>query len=220
MDEDETDQLRQMWLKCEAQRQMHRLAHKHFDHLEFWLNSFPIILITAVSGIMAFFSSSDVIEASRKEFLSLAVGALSVVSVAWQQVGKICNYGTRAEMHKNASLGMKKINDKLSFDFIEPPEPPKISSDDNTYEKSSDTKNIVVEEGAENTKNSAESYRNLYEQCLESCNSAIPIEINQAFLLVDSRLIMFVNRSHFVKKMTEFKKLPPKDLRQMVFSIT
>ena len=228
MKTNETDQLTEMWLKCEAQRQMHRLAHKHFEHLEFWLHSFPLILITAVSGIIAFLSSSALVKDSGKEFLSLTVGALSVVSVAWQQIGKICNYGTRAEMHKNASLGMKKITDKITFNFIDPdigPGPPKNSSGDSEDKKSSDANNIGVQ-GAKKPKISpdtdkslARSYRELYEQCLEACNSAIPIEINQAFLLLDSRLKMALNRSHFIEKMAEFKKFPPKELRQVAFSI-
>ena len=119
--------LTEMWLKCEAQRQMHRLAHQHFDHLEFWVHSFPLISFTAASGIMAFLSSADAVKAYQKEFLFLTVGILSIVSVAWQQIGKICNYGTRAEMHKNASLGMKKITDNITFNQIDPDAgPPKI----------------------------------------------------------------------------------------------
>jgi len=242
---DEADQLTRIWFKCEAQRQMHRLAHKHFDHLQFWLQSFPLILLTAASGIMAFLSSSEFFSDSSKQFLSLAVGVLSVVSVAWQQVGKICNYGTRAEMHKNAALGMKKITDNITFNQIDPDTgPPKIKfssgpakgklnllsrveEDDNKLNSpavnSGDSPPEISQDEIKKKEedNLAATYRDLYSQCLESCNSAIPIHINQAFLLADSRLTMILNRRMTIKIVySDMQGTRTMEFRQFIFGTT
>ena len=67
----------------------------------------------------------------------------------------------------------------------------------------------------------AATYRDLYSQCLESCNSAIPIHINQAFLLADSRLTMILNRRRIIDKAyKDMQGTRTMEFRQFLFGTT
>ena len=246
------DHLVFMYFRCESQRQMHRLTYERFAHLEFWLSSFPLILLTAFSGVMAFVSSSSIADVPQKEFLSLAVGIISVVSVAWQQINKICNYATRAEMHKNASLGMKKVVEKITFEISDPDPKRKFkkklgknsnsaTETENSNQKANTSKNTeedknsdeILEGSSEGENNNVkrpnmtseemeitvlEQYRDLYDQCLASCNSTIPMKINQAFQLADARLLVLAERNYIDNYSMDKYGFPSRSFHLHLFS--
>jgi len=120
---------------------------------------------------------------------------------------------------------MKKITDNISFNFIDRKiGPPKISSDKSEEEQRlSDNGGVEgsnkSEQSPEGGKSIAATYRDLYEQCLKSCSSAIPLNIFQAFLLVDARLDIFVNGCHFEEHtLGQFKKMPENKLQVILYT--
>ena len=121
---------------------------------------------------------------------------------------------------------MKKITDNISFNFIDRKiGPPKISSDKSEEEQRlSDNGGVEgsnkSEQSPEGGKSIAATYRDLYEQCLKSCSSAIPLNIFQAFFLLDSRLNVFVNGCHFEEHILvgQFKKVPGKKFQVILYA--
>lgn len=107
----------EVWLMCEEQRQMHRLAFMYMNYRHFRYHIFPLSIITMISGILAFLSTADMIPSSMKEYLSLSVGILSILSGSIQSINQEARYESKAEMHKNASLGMKKVRKLESYAF-------------------------------------------------------------------------------------------------------
>ena len=109
-----------LFITCECQHQMHRLAQEYYAHRDTWLHFLPLTVLTLVSGTLAFLGSSDLIPVVTKEFLSLAVGICSIVSVAIQSCAKHSKYAARSEMHRAAALGMKKLADNATFNQLDP----------------------------------------------------------------------------------------------------
>jgi hypothetical protein len=193
-------QLREVWIMCESQRQMHRLAHQYFKMRHFWFGALPISVITMVSGIMAFLSTSQITAACQKEYLSLSVGVVAVLSSFVQSLAQEAQFGSRAEMHQNAALGMKKLADEIGFKqvdlcndkkkAVEGKELQKTDSDreEGDEEQITDINQSAIE------RSSVEKYYEVYQQCLNSCNSTVPVAISQSFHLAESRLALGLSR--------------------------
>jgi len=168
-----TKRLLSQYNLCESQRQMHRLSYDHLRFLDFWTNTFILTIITMVSGLMAFIASSNLDLSINKEVLSAIVGSFSVLSVAIQKFAKIANFGSRADMHGQVAIGMKRLCDEIESDITE-----------NPNEVAGSTDNSQSDEGA---KKGIQTYREMYHMCLDSCNSTIPLKIQQAFSHADKR---------------------------------
>ncbi len=199
----ETEKLQQIWVFCESQRQMHKLAHEYFASRDFYFNFLPIVILTFVAGALSLFITTNIVEEPGKTYLGIAVGLVSVLSVAVQSVAKESSYSARAELHRNAALGMKTLKDEIDFQLVDPgmevnptlanAEIHTIDEDEETGADKSDKKekeeeaNVEIEEKKETT---VETYRRISMQILDSCKSVVPIRIAQPFLLVDSRLTL------------------------------
>jgi hypothetical protein len=172
-----------MWVLCESQRQTHRLAHEYFRFRSFYYNFLPIGVVTSMIGIISFLSTSEILAEDTKNYLGCAVGILSVVSVALQSLAQESNYRARSELHQNASMGLKKLREEIDFRLVDP----SIGADpsmDPEQSKGNETKGSKVK------KTVVETYRQVFLQVLDSCNSQVPIAISQPFLLIDSRLAL------------------------------
>lgn len=223
---------------CEAQYQMHRLSTLYFAYRHYQYYTLPLSIITMTSGIMAFAAttSSSIVHDTIKQYLSLAVGCSAILSAFIQKVGQEAKYEPRSEMHKNASLGMKKITEQLEFYQLEvsyenecdikddgmkkerelmmmlkQPQSTQNNDDDaknqhvesfnnetnpNNQEQEEVEKHTILlesEQIAKQEKNIA-MFEEMYQQCLESCQSEIPIRIAQAFKMADTRLAVSLTR--------------------------
>ena len=218
---------------CEAQYQMHRLSTVYFAYRHKRYYVLPLSILTMASGIMAFVATSSSVNDTIKQYLSLAVGCGAILSTFIQKVGQEAKYEPRSEMHKNASLGMKKITEQLEFyqlevsyendckeDFGTNQEPmvtmkkqpqPNNDGDNENDPQEDDGKNpnnemnskkeleeeetllLESEHIQKHEKNSA-MFEEMYQQCLESCQSEIPIRIAQAFKMADTRLAVSLTK--------------------------
>jgi len=191
-----TNRLLSLYNLCESQRQMHRLSYDHLRFLDFWTNTFVLTVITMISGLLAFLATSDLTTPTprSKEVLSAIVGSVSVLSVAIQKIAKIANFGSRADMHGQVAIGMKKLCDQIESDLTEDPD-----------EIGGLVKTTQGDNEESTTKKTIQTYREMYHMCLDACNSTIPLKIQQAFSLVDKRFSLnFLSESAIEKMSTSF----------------
>uniref|UniRef100_A0A7S1HS77 SMODS and SLOG-associating 2TM effector domain-containing protein n=1 Tax=Eutreptiella gymnastica TaxID=73025 RepID=A0A7S1HS77_9EUGL len=157
-----------MWMQIEIERQMHRLAAEYYTFRQFWFLFFPPALMTLVSGILSFVTTSEPtarLDSEVNVALSIVVGILSLISTFWQTLNDQLKYGARKERHASAALDLKTILDSLDF------------ADISRLADSSVKANVS-------------KYHELYSQVMIGCKSNVPIEIDQAFRTLGTRLFM------------------------------
>merc|ERR1719375_2688157 len=104
--------LMSLWVRCECERQTHRLAYCYFAFRHFWFLFLPGTLLTLLSGILSFLSSEGAAN------LYIVVGCLALVATFLQSLNEQLKWGSRAEMHKAAATDLKKITDDLDFQQV------------------------------------------------------------------------------------------------------
>jgi hypothetical protein len=189
----------EIWLMCESQYQMHRLGYAYYSNRHFRNYTFPLSFITMTSGILAFSTTSGIFNDTVKQFLSLFVGAAAVVSSFIQNLGQDARNDTLAEMHKSASLGMKKLSDQLEFLQVEVAgermENEVIGS--TGYQTSKVIDDVLLSPQApqrDMSKKTLQTYKEMYQQVLESCQSPLPVRVVQAFKMADTRLSLSMTK--------------------------
>ena len=189
-------QIMKLYVMCDKHYRMHFLSSMYFKHKDLWTHTVPLTLITLALGILAFVGSSrdkdDSEQCSESQTLSIIVGSLSILSVAIQQMGKMFQYATRAKMHNNCTAGMKDLMQNIKFNLIDPEHTGVIQSlgDDSSSKKqegNSTSGSRFRNDGKDNEEKTIEKYRELFMQCSSSCTSAIPIQIDAVYALVDAR---------------------------------
>lgn len=217
----------EIWVMCESHYQMHRLSNLYYAHKHYKNYVYPLSSITMLSGIMAFINSTSILNEKNKEYLSLAVGFTAVLSSFIQNLGQEAKDDTKAEMHKSATLGMKKIADQLDFELMQvdqegdtfqqkPKDSPKENGGDGTEQPNTDA-NARVEDAPEE-KNSIQTYQEMYQQCLESCQSQIPVRISQAFKMADSRLKLSLSKADKERINEKFGRVGNQIIYRSMFS--
>jgi hypothetical protein len=61
-------------IKCESERQMHRLAQEYYHFRDNVFHFLPLTLLTMVSGVFAFVGSSNFFDSKTNQYFSLFVG--------------------------------------------------------------------------------------------------------------------------------------------------
>lgn len=187
--------LLKLYVNCECQRQMHRLAEMYYGSRDNWYHFIPLTILTLISGIFAFGSTSDFFEGKTKEVFSLIVGICSILSGAVQSCSKNHNYAEKSKAHKTVALGMKKLGDEVTFDRIDPKSG--LSAKGNTKKnKAADEEQGLGsndEREAATMAEKVQGYRMVFNQVMESCDSIIPSHIAEGFALIDARMAIMLN---------------------------
>ena len=112
------------------------------------------------------------ISARVSKILSILVGCLAFLQVAIQSCAGKFNFGSRSDMHKEASQALDRLLETFIVD-----EKIKGRIDNN-----------IPKEEREQRISSVKQY--LYDQCISSCTSLVPWQIKEAFDLLDSKLVL------------------------------
>jgi len=101
---------------------VHSRSAQYYDKMH---NLFviPTILITSISGMASFLSTSSVISDDTKTVFGISVGVMASVSSLLQSMSSAYKYGTKAEMHRTAAEEYNKLIVKISFEMADPNEP-------------------------------------------------------------------------------------------------
>ena len=95
-------------------RHCHWITAKYFERL----NKFfviPSIIITAISGMLSFISSSSYIKQEMSVYLALTVGCLASLSSLIQSFSNAYGFANKAEAHENAAESFDQVITKVRF---------------------------------------------------------------------------------------------------------
>ena len=100
---------------------VHARSAQHYDKMN---NIFvlPTILITSISGMASFLSTSSMIGENTKTTFGISVGVMASVSSLLQSMSSAYKFGTKAEMHRTAAEEYNKLIVKISFEMADPNE--------------------------------------------------------------------------------------------------
>ena len=179
-------------IHCECQRQMHQLSQEYYLWRDTWYHFYPITILTIISGTSAFLASSAFFDSelsNTNEILTLLVGILSIILVAIQSCAKNSKYATKGEMHKVAVLALVKLISNINIHQIDPELGVAKTNKNNNRKQEKDEGSSDINLGiSSNMTEKLESYRMVFEQIRECCQSPIPNVVVEAFDLVDTRL--------------------------------
>ncbi len=100
---------------------LHSRSAAYYSKLHFRICA-PSILITGISGITSFLSSSSLINDEYKTGISLSVGILASISTMFQSFSSTVNYSTKSKIHRDTADHYEKLLTKLEFEMELPNE--------------------------------------------------------------------------------------------------
>ncbi len=89
----------------------------------------PSIVLTCLSGILSFMSTTSIVGEDLKNGLNISVGILAVISTMAQSFSSAFKYDAKVESHQNASQEYDKLLTRVKFEQIHPNEGSKFLSD-------------------------------------------------------------------------------------------
>lgn len=94
----------------------HNLSGKHYKRM-FQSLSFPSIFITALVSAGGFLVSSDTLDSSFTNGITLSIGFLGILNTALQTILTNCEYETKNKMFQMAADSYDKLITTLDFDY-------------------------------------------------------------------------------------------------------
>lgn len=102
-------------------RVVHQESAAYYSRLHIKIYA-PSIIITGLSGVASFLSSSSVFNESTQTGLAIGVGVLASASTMIQSFASAVDYSTKAKMHREASEDYDKLITKVEFEMEMPNE--------------------------------------------------------------------------------------------------
>ncbi|VVU94653.1 hypothetical protein CPAV1605_378 [seawater metagenome] len=124
---------------CKLKKNTHNQASKVYASKNLWF-ILPSILITALSGIFSFLSSSSEIDTNTSVWLSITVGVLASISTFLQSFSGAMDFGGKTEGHSAATEEYDNILTVINFEISNPNE-----SLQNTYSFYDKIKNEILQ---------------------------------------------------------------------------
>lgn len=100
---------------------LHSQSAAYYSKLHFRICA-PSIMITGLSGIASFLSSSSLVDDQYKTGISLSVGILASISTMFQSFSSTVNYSTKAKIHRETVDHYEKLLTKIEFEMELPNE--------------------------------------------------------------------------------------------------
>lgn len=102
-------------------KNIHIDSSSYYNKLNYYI-IIPSILITGLSGIGSFLSSTEIIKEDIRTDCAIAVGVLSCISTFLQSISGSCQFDTKSEMHRSAAEEYEILITKLKFEMEQPNE--------------------------------------------------------------------------------------------------
>ena len=102
-------------------KNIHIDSSSYYSKLNYYI-IIPSVLITGLSGIGSFLSSTELISENVRTDCAIAVGVLSCISTLLQSISGSCQYDTKSEMHRSAAEEYEILITKLKFEMEQPNE--------------------------------------------------------------------------------------------------
>eukprot|EP00536_Pseudo-nitzschia_multiseries_P016203 jgi/Psemu1/220527/e_gw1.1046.12.1 len=182
-----------------------KLTAKAFYWQQFWIFDFPQSFLTFASTLLAF--GGSLIDVGIDT--NIIAGGCSALVVMLQTLSRICNYGSKADMHFHAAIDMRDLRGDLIAvkHKLLHKEKQKQSKNEETEDIGFTSKTYVDGSDSEDSdstyrprgkkEETFSSIQTRFLQTLSGCKSYVPIEISEAFNELDAALILAQSKENF-----------------------
>ena len=101
--------------------EVHNASSNYFFKMQKYIFG-PSIVITCLSGIGSFLSTSDLVEESSQNAFGITVGVLTSISTLLQSLGSAYRFSAKEDAHRMAAEEYNKLGVKLKFEMEMPNE--------------------------------------------------------------------------------------------------
>lgn len=101
--------------------EVHNASSNYFSKMQKYIFG-PSILITCLSGIGSFLSTSDLVEENSQNAFGITVGVLTSISTLLQSLGSAYRFSAKEDAHRMAAEEYNKLGVKLKFEMEMPNE--------------------------------------------------------------------------------------------------
>jgi len=102
-------------------RYIHNRSSEYYVKLNYRIIG-PSIVITSLSGIASFLSTSEIINSGTQNVFGISVGVLAAISTLLQSISGSCGFGNKSEAHRTAAEEYNKLMVRLKFEMEMPNE--------------------------------------------------------------------------------------------------
>mgnify|MGYP006079523585 FL=1 len=102
-------------------KKVHILSAQYYEKKSDFI-TIPTIIITSLTGIGSFLSSSDLFSSDQKLYMSVTVGILGCVASLLQSFQKNLKFDTKSDMFRNAAEQYENLLTKIEFEKTHPNE--------------------------------------------------------------------------------------------------
>lgn len=102
-------------------RYIHSESAAYYDRLHLKIYG-PSIIITSISGIGSFLSSSTLFSSNVQTGIAIGVGVLTSISAMIQSLASAVDYSTKAKIHREAGEEYDKLITRIEFEMEMPNE--------------------------------------------------------------------------------------------------
>jgi len=110
-----------MLVRLKKLRYVHNRSSEYYAslHLKY---TWPSIIITSLSGIASFLSTSDFVNPESKTGFGVSVGILASISTLMQTISGSCKFDTKSDAHRTVADEYDSLITKLKFEMEMPNE--------------------------------------------------------------------------------------------------
>jgi hypothetical protein len=104
--------------RLEQLKWIHSRASEYYERRNLAI-TIPSIVLTSLSGIMSFMSTSSGVSSSFQYSSSITVGIIAAVSSLVQALSSTLQFGTKSELHRDVADRYEKIITSIKFEFVD-----------------------------------------------------------------------------------------------------
>jgi hypothetical protein len=104
--------------RLEELKWIHSRSSEYYERRNIAI-TIPSIVLTSVSGIMSFMSTSSGVSSSFQYASSITVGIIAAVSSLVQALSSTLQFGTKSELHRDVADRYEKIITSIKFEFVD-----------------------------------------------------------------------------------------------------
>lgn len=104
--------------RLEELKWIHSRASEYYERRNIAI-TIPSIVLTSISGIMSFMSTSSGVSSSFQYASSITVGIIAAVSSLVQALSSTLQFGTKSELHRDVADRYEKIITSIKFEFVD-----------------------------------------------------------------------------------------------------
>jgi len=104
--------------RLEELKWIHSRSSEYYERRNLGI-TIPSIVLTSLSGIMSFMSTSSGVSPQFQYISSITVGIIAAISSLVQALSSTLQFGTKSELHRDVADRYEKIITSIKFEFVD-----------------------------------------------------------------------------------------------------